>query len=283
MRHIDLSLLDPTKEPLKKWIVAANANLKTAKNETDCAKRKVFIQKNPYWTKIKKHLSDKYGGKCWYSECDLTGHDGDVDHFRPKGRSKDINGVTILEDGYWWLAYEYTNYRISCTHCNQARKDEITGKTQGKSDCFPLATGTTPLKINDNISTEKQMLLDPTNKDDVNLLSFDVTGKAISLTLDTIQKQRVTESINIYHLDEQGFEKNRKVVWAECEALLDIFSVGCTLAEPNNKILMEATITSLKEKVKTEALYSATAIACIKLHSEGKFWRCKLLESLNIE
>ena len=69
-----------------------------------------------YWKKAKKQLKIESGGKCAYCEAPtmVVAH-GDVEHFRPKSV-------------YWWLAYCYDNYLLSCQICNQ----------MFKGDSFPL-------------------------------------------------------------------------------------------------------------------------------------------------
>ena len=55
--------------------------------------------------------------------------------------------------GYWWLAYECSNYFLGCTVCNRTRK-----KTS-----FPLLPGATrcTYTTRDTIASEKRVLLDP--------------------------------------------------------------------------------------------------------------------------
>ena len=43
---------------------------------------------------------------------------GDVEHFRPKSAVLD----DPLHGGYWWLAYDFQNYLLSCSLCNRVRK-----------------------------------------------------------------------------------------------------------------------------------------------------------------
>ena len=69
---------------------------------------------------------DLFGGKCAY--CESAPRDtssGDVEHFRPK------RGVTGEPDhpGYYWLAYDFTNFLPSCELCNRAA---------GKRNYFPV-------------------------------------------------------------------------------------------------------------------------------------------------
>src|SRR6266581_1002177 len=57
------------------------------------------------------------GNKCWYSEVQLDGADPNVDHFRPKGQvrevDRDLQNTGNVTAGYWWLALEFSNYRLA--------------------------------------------------------------------------------------------------------------------------------------------------------------------------
>jgi hypothetical protein len=66
--------------------------------------------KSSYWKAAKERLLIETKGKCAYCEAP-TNHVayGDVEHYRPKSV-------------YWWLAYCYDNYLVSCTLCNQKFK-----------------------------------------------------------------------------------------------------------------------------------------------------------------
>jgi uncharacterized protein (TIGR02646 family) len=64
------------------------------------------------WGVTKKQLFLETKGKCAYCEADtkIVAH-GDVEHYRPKSI-------------YWWLAYCYDNYLVSCAICNQVHKKD---------------------------------------------------------------------------------------------------------------------------------------------------------------
>ena len=81
------------------------------------------------WHELKEELEKCSHHKCWYCESNQDRSDNNVDHFRPKGR------VTECPDheGYWWLAFIWTNYRFSCTFCNSRRKDPETGEIRKKT------------------------------------------------------------------------------------------------------------------------------------------------------
>ena len=116
-----------------------------------------------------------FSNKCAYCESLITNtHPGDVEHYRPKGRLKEIDGkiVKISLDGqemdhpgYWWLCYEWRNLLPSCIDCNRRRNhtDEVNeGKiAAGKADIFPI-DGKRAIKPDDPLPDESPLLLDPT-------------------------------------------------------------------------------------------------------------------------
>lgn len=64
------------------------------------------------WGASKEQLLIESNNKCAYCEAPLKAVAyGDVEHYRPKSI-------------YWWLAYNYENYLVSCTLCNQAFKKD---------------------------------------------------------------------------------------------------------------------------------------------------------------
>ena len=62
------------------------------------------------WKETKPQLTAESHGKCAYCETSFVAVAfGDVEHYRPKSV-------------YWWLAYVYDNYLVSCAICNQSFK-----------------------------------------------------------------------------------------------------------------------------------------------------------------
>ena len=76
--------------------------------------KKGEIDKHPFnsdkWKAAKDQLKKETHDKCAYCEAltSLVAY-GDVEHYRPKSK-------------YWWLAYAYENYLVSCQLCNQKFK-----------------------------------------------------------------------------------------------------------------------------------------------------------------
>jgi hypothetical protein len=116
-------------------------DLARAKNE------KYDFNKNAIWGDLKEYLFDLFDQHCAYCECDLlSDNPGAVEHYRPKN--------PVLDDqthpGYFWLAYEATNYLPTCTRCNSA-----------KSNFFPLAPGSPRATAPGEEKNEQPLLLNP--------------------------------------------------------------------------------------------------------------------------
>ena len=155
------------------------------------------------------------GNKCWYSEVQLDGQDPNVDHFRPKGQVRevdaDLQNTGNESGGYWWLAFEFSNYRLAAMHSNQRRVDLDTDG--GKWDYFPIrgnraAEGTPWGEIMEDI-----LALDPCSSTDVALLWFDPDGNPC--VSDWKRKPnlgdvaRVKATIWLYHLDKKEIGSSR--------------------------------------------------------------------------
>jgi hypothetical protein len=98
------------------------------------------------WGKFKDAFSKAQYGKCAYCEVSVIGaQHGDVEHYYPKsavyklGDDPTTWGVEkpylskvegrlpqlVSETGYWWLAYEWSNYLLACLVCNEFWKGAI--------------------------------------------------------------------------------------------------------------------------------------------------------------
>ncbi|NRD55707.1 hypothetical protein [Corallococcus exiguus] len=187
-----------------------------AQRRTAHQKRKEIIKNNQeLWTELKSKLLSWSHNKCWYSELRDEGSDLHVDHFRPKG------GVTNPgepeREGYWWLAFDWTNYRIAVSWCNSPHKNEQ-GLSKGKHDQFPLKPGSHVALTPDAPTHEEEpYLLDPTDESDVAYITFDEQGLPVSTVPSGWQSERVDRTRDILHLDAPQMVEARKRVWRECE------------------------------------------------------------------
>ncbi len=215
MRFIDLSEIDANAPEVKAWVKKANRRKRTLDGKTTHDERVKYLETANIWREFKPILEKYYGKKCWYSECDLTGSFGDVDHFRPKSKSTTMDNATILEEGYWWLAYDYTNYRLCCEVCNRNY-----GKG-GKNDHFPLKSGTAPALA--PLKNDISVLIDPCCKDDVDLIDCDESGKIIPLSQDEYDIYRVRVSSEVYNWN--CFNAARKKVRTRCLTALEQFEI----------------------------------------------------------
>lgn len=256
MRYIDFSLIDENDPDVKEWITKAKTRLRTLRKKTTHEERAEYFRTANIWSKFKPILIKYYGEKCWYSECSLEGSFGDVDHFRPKNKSVDAEGNTILEDGYWWLAYDYLNYRLSCEKSNRSFGDG------GKNDIFPLKPGSVPA-IEGN-KDDIPVLLDPCVDSDVALIDCNEAGEIISLSSDPYDLERVAISKKVYNWN--CFNNARKNVRSKCKTALELFEMMYEKAPEN----MEPSIESIKELTDTQTPYSSFAKHYIKSKIEGK-------------
>jgi hypothetical protein len=172
MRFIDTEQLLPEVKPFLNDLRAAQDEVMA---ETDPEKRAELINKRQAkWTALRAAFEGASAGKCWYTECKSPGADNDIDHFRPK--------LGVKEDkrhpGYYWLAFNWRNMRLSCQRANRLRRNPETGVSGGKADHFPLLPeGVRALGPGDNLSAERPALLDPANPGDPAILSFKPNGE----------------------------------------------------------------------------------------------------------
>lgn len=201
-----------------------------------------------------------------------------IDHFRPKNSV----GEEDCEDhpGYWWLAFDWKNFRYSCTYCNSRRRDAETDTTGGKADRFPLRDEVKRCRTPDDpLSKEQPVLLDPTVRTDPGLLWFDDNGFARPTYSESHAPwlyRRARESIDIYHLNHSGLREARQAVYNTCrrrvregdEAWRD-FSRGLTRAEEK----FQRAVEDLEELMAENAEYSAAARATVMgLRSADRPW-----------
>jgi len=122
-------------KPGNKW----DKEIEAAKAHYTIENNKAFKFKH-YRDGLLKDELRKIFPKCAYCESPYSAtSDGDVEHFRPKGKIKERNPP---KPGYYWLANDWNNLFLACSHCNQRRRHKLHGrKTEqpaGKMDQFPL-------------------------------------------------------------------------------------------------------------------------------------------------
>jgi hypothetical protein len=95
------------------------------------------------WQAYKDHFARAQWSKCAFCEMSIVNHDSAVDHFAPKGEVAELSeneaergqerkdglpnmgdrkAARAIRPGYWWLAYEWCNYLVVCSACNEKWK-----------------------------------------------------------------------------------------------------------------------------------------------------------------
>ena len=179
-----------------------------------------------HWGKY-KHIfaAAQHQGKCAYCETIVqAGMSGDIEHFRPKAfcqglhspMSRDDTGgrppkrKTMHEEGgYWWLAYDWSNYLYSCSRCNSTWK-----KNQ-----FPIQGNR--VTQGGKLDTERPLLLNPFDDDPEPHLEFDAnTGQVRGRS---VQGQA---TIDVCGLDRKSLETQRATKGAKLRRRRDEYLVA---------------------------------------------------------
>ncbi|PMN03319.1 hypothetical protein BCT41_08785 [Vibrio splendidus] len=181
------------------------------------ARKKILkkVASSKVWRDFYDLLPASLKHKCWYCEAEEIRSDMPVDHFRPKNKVEEEKE----HDGYWWLAFDWQNYRCACTFCNSRR---VFDETEGGKACrFPLQNPNErayTLADRDKLRKERPNFLDPFNPDDEKLLWFDNDGLPTASPAATEEQQsKVENSIEIFHLHESRVAKARNKVRIEVE------------------------------------------------------------------
>ncbi len=272
MRYIPIQNLIVSAE-WKQRAEALSQQLAAAASDDE---RGQILKENPIWQELFVPLSNLANGKCWYSEAKDIMSDKDVDHFRPKNEAR--NHITgAVRDGYWWLAYDWENYRFSSIYSNRRRKDKFDpGKgAGGKWAYFPLFDGSPVATTKARIRDEDIMLLDPTDEDDPVLITFDENGDAVPNTSKGKDIERVKASIALYHLDHTPLKEERQKVWDRCQRLIN--EIDSINSQSDISITDKARIKFLKGELRLMIDHSqelsAVAIACIEHNKMSRMLR----------
>ena len=224
MRHVPLHKHSPDPN----WQAKANDLLATLKAEPNAEKRREFIEKNrSFWGELKQWLLGLSHQKCWFSEAKDCFSHWEVEHFRPKKIVRAIDGTE--HDGYWWLAFDWRNFRI-CGNAGNRKKGSY----------FPLQAGCARCAPGGDLRNEDPLLLDPADVHDPLLLSFNVEGRAIAApeVNDPWELERVKYSVDRCNLDFPQLMDKRKAVWAECWGVIQeyLHELGLYHADKTNAI-----------------------------------------------
>lgn len=242
-------------QPYKRWQNDAGKLTQDLYNADSEQNRKNIIDNNQsLWKrpKFREWMVELFHKKCWYTESKEKVSAYHVDHFRPKGRVSDSEGSS---EGYWWIAFDWKNYRIAGQLINVKKKDR-----------FPI-NGTFRASIDDQrIEIEDAQLIDPLDEEDVALISFDESGEVVCAgDISEKDKKRVEVTNDILGLNKiQNLVEARQEKWSKCHEYINDYLNADKYNNPLRKFKKANAKIELKKMINEKEEFSAVALACIR-------------------
>ena len=202
-------------QPNDAWFQLANKCTIKALDEQENHR----VQRHVYaHNEVKAALEKLFHDKCAYCERNIESME--VEHFRPAGRVAECKD----HPGYYWLAYDWNNLYLSCTPCNQRRRDNprwgdrVRLPAAGKYDQFPLLDESTRAMIpGADLNREQKLLIDPCTDDPEEYFGYDPFGGIISL------KDPVgSKTIEICHLTRRRLKDSRRRVIESVKCVMKV-------------------------------------------------------------
>ena len=264
MKHIPLNDI-ATRLP-NGWLAKAEAAFKEVSSAGIDVRASKVNEYREIWSDLRQVLSDLSHRACWYCETRQDRSDKAVDHFRPK------NHVAEAPEhpGYWWLAFEWQNYRYSCTFCNSRRKSVDRLTTGGKHDHFPLADEAARVYAPPGFGHEEPLLLDPTCVADTVLLYFKDDGTVSSRYTpeqNAHHHLRADLSIRLYHLNHEDTVEARRELARYIRQLVDVGVPSFVEVTPGSHALRHSrdhVVSQLRELMSPTSEFSRAAGDIIK-------------------
>lgn len=244
------------------------ADLAALDAEGNRKERNELIDANSaHWSELKPWLLALSHGKCWFSEVrELYSH-YDVEHFRPKKQAKSLDASE--RDGYWWLAFNYMNFR-ACGNVGNRKK----------GGWFPLRTGSMCSSYAARCEeSEVAYLIDPIDEDDVKLLAFDEKGDVIPVPgCSEWDRERVGETVKRLKLNEHpALLDERRKVWQKVDNLIEQYKVAKArsdlAANPVAKERLKTIRRQVRELTDAKAELSSVAKWCVLLRNDTQLSR----------
>jgi uncharacterized protein (TIGR02646 family) len=185
--------------------------------------RSDYIRKHNSWGLLKTWLANASEHKCWYCEAKSLRAPFDVDHFRPK-LGITVDGLVLAgHNGYYWLAYEWSNFRLSCQRCNRPEKNNA-GVLRGKANEFPIHNETHRCTLpTGQLTTELPKLLDPCVQADCELLAHGIDGEVKPVAPNgTWEYTRARYTIDRLGFNEWNVPEEKRTRWQSLATLFTI-------------------------------------------------------------
>lgn len=265
MIYIDLENNPPPQD----WIDRADVVTQQLISAPDEATRNSIIDKNQsLWNELKVHLSGLSNNKCWYTESVNAAAHCHVDHFRPKKEVIDENGITST--GYWWLAFDWLNYRFAGPAPNVRKKS------------YFHVVANRAINYGEVYENEDILFLDPINITDPDEIAFNNDGLAKPKSTDVNSRnfKKVTYSINRLNLNAPTLIDVRKDKFNKATVAIKKINRLLTLQNYNFDISRENEIGHLMKELwimcARKSEFSATVKYCLK--SSGLDWANSIVE-----
>lgn len=163
------------------------------KNREQHERNKEKTFDNHIWAKpdVRGLLYVTFGRVCGYCGANLADNEFVVDHYRPTCA---VEGEKN-HGGYWWLAYVFENYVLSCSTCNNSSY---------KGTKFPLLAGNhRTFETKDDEDSEIRALLDPCADTMIDkAFHVDIDSKIVRVhkgsDLEELFKKRVDKSFEVF-------------------------------------------------------------------------------------
>lgn len=182
--------------------------------------RNIYLDRNRTWNIVRPGLERLSHEKCWFTEAREAVSPLYIEHFRPKKRVTLISKVSNYPEarkskckyGYWWKAYDISNFRIAASFPNKK-----------KGTYFPLEESS-PIARSIQVPTEMEipMFLDPCVKSDVDLLSF--VGSMIEPLESDVSKleyKRAKLTIDLFDLENRRLKISRTEHFKKCQKFVE--------------------------------------------------------------
>jgi hypothetical protein len=257
MIYVDLSKVSPTQE----WLDKAKKLTDALRATDEDGRREILAKNDKVWRELLAELLKASNNKCWYSENTIAGSHVDVDHFRPKSSAKNLDGTE--REGYWWLAFDYRNYRAAGSIVNRDLKNHM----------FPLRDGSVICLLDGNLDDEQPYFLDPTKRSDVVLLNFNEEGGIFCSTNGEWDGQRVEITVKYFKLDNPMLRNLRKSKWQECQDLLERIVRQYKLYQqgsPTAKGRFEELIEQLRRMKDSDQEFASTVRSFLKVKANAE-------------
>jgi hypothetical protein len=196
--------------------------------------------------------------KCWYSEAKESVSSYHVDHFRPKGRAAQMDKA--VRRGYWWLTFDWKNYRLSGQLLNVKKRD-----------LFPVQLPlTAQVAVPVSLQAEGSLLLDPLT-DDAWFVSFERGDDSECLAtsspgLTPADQDRVSITIEVLGLNRlRLLNTKRAETWGRClERIKDYQDASSQAMPQTQEALRLLAARCLAQLCAADQEFSSVAIACVQ-------------------